>query len=450
MKRRDFLKSTIAASVGAATMPALMLHSQMATAATGQMTFGDYKALVCVYLAGGNDSMNCLIPTDASEYADYAATRQALAIAQNDVLPISPLSSNEYAVGFHPSMSGMRDLFNAGKLGVVANVGTLRQPVTRADKGDISLFPPQLFSHNDQTAHVMRGDLDLQNTTGWMGRAVDLLMSQSTQSPAFSLSGVTLMQTGVNTLPFSLSSSGVVDFTHLTGDGAVKDIRRHALDQILNGVQFDPLEMAYRDKFQSARANIGSVKAALDAASSNVVIPGGNGLAAQLAKVADLISQRNTFGHSRQVYFCGLGGFDTHDRQNQNQPALLQQVSDAMVYFDQRMAELGMQDSVTTFTNSEFGRTASSNGDGTDHGWGGHQFVMGAAVRGGDIYGRLTDNALGSTDHYDDKRGQSIPTLSSDQMSATLLKWFGMGSEVHDIFPLLSNFDTADLGFMRV
>ncbi len=457
MKRRDFLKQALAGTIGMGLATPASILGQFTLArsamASSQASFTDHKALVCIYLGGGNDSLNMVIPTDAT-YSTYAKAKKSLAVAKSDLLPIVPLRSNTYAVGLNgtkvdgsPILTGMQNLFSKkGQLGIIANVGTLRQPTYKKDIGNLAALPPQLFSHSDQTAHWMRGSLDISQSSGWAGRMADMIADTASISMNFSINGTNLLQTGLTT-PFVLGNNGVTDFTALQKGS----LRQQTLDRLLHQAESmnNPLVAEYAKSAEKIQANVAFVKGVLDKApTSGIAVPTDNPLATQLSYVAQLISQHQALGQNRQCFFVKLNGWDTHDNQIDEHPALLKQLDDALWYFYRRMIELKKLNSVATFTMSEFGRTLTANSDGTDHGWGGHHIVMGGAVNGGDIYGALPDLTLNGPNDFGD--GRMIPTTSADQMNATLLRWFGLtDSQVKELFPNLANFNAYNLGFMN-
>ncbi len=460
MKRRDFLKQTLAGTIGIGLATPASILGQFTLArsamASSQTTFNDHKALVCIYLAGGNDSLNMVIPRDAT-YNTYASAKKSLTVAKEDLLAIAPLRSNTYSVGLNgtqldgkPVMSGTQNLFSRkGHLGIIANVGTLLQPVSKQDINDLTVLPPQLFSHNDQTAHWMRGNFKLDVSTGWAGRMADMIAdTEANASMNFSINGTNLLQVGQNSVPFVLSTNGIIDFTALKNF----PLRQKVFAQLSQQAESanNLLVAEYAKSTTQIQDSVTFVKGILDdAPTSGVTIPEGNPLAAQLNYVAQLIGQHQALGQNRQCFFVKLGGWDTHDNQIEEHPALLQQLDEALWYFYKRLIELKKLNSVTTFTMSEFGRTLTSNGDGTDHGWGGHHLVMGGAVNGGDIYGTLPDLTLDGENDFGD--GRIIPTTSADQMNATLLRWFGLtNNQVKEIFPNLANFNAYNLGFMNL
>jgi uncharacterized protein (DUF1501 family) len=454
--RRNFLKSLLASSVGlsstgAALSSLALINSTLMNSALAQTTqrFDDYKALVCIFLHGGNDSFNMLIPTANNDYQTYQSIRQALAYQQNTLQPITPISTMPYELGLPNAMSPLQALFQQGDLAFLANTGPLLQPVTKAQAlQDWSILPPQLFSHNDQQKHWQTAWMQQTINTGWAGRMADLLMDTNNPlSMNLSIDGSNILQTGLNSLPYSLDASGVQAFAALNPDNAWNNSRVEAFTQ-LQGANNHLLGQGYSEIYQRAQSNINIVSNAIENASATTINYPTNSLAQQLKMVAQLASSQQILGHQREVFFVGLGGFDTHDNQANQHPLLLQRISEALLAFYDDLKARALFDAVTSFTISDFGRTLSSNGDGTDHGWGGHHIIMGGAVKGGDIYGTLpADLQLNSNDDLED--GRMIPTTSVEQYAATLAKWFGLTSnEITAVFPNLSRFAQTDLGFM--
>jgi len=449
--RRNFIKSILAGSVGLSTASSAFGNMALLNSTVAQSTtrFDDYKALVCIFLHGGNDSFNMLVPTADSEYQTYQSIRQALAYQQNALSTISPISAQPYELGLPNAMSPLQQLFQQGDLAFLANAGPLLQPVTKAQaQQDWSLLPPQLFSHNDQQKHWQTAWPEQTVPTGWAGRMADLIMDTSNPlSMNLSIDGTNLLQTGVNSLPYSIDASGVQTFEALNPEQGWNTQRIAALNQ-LNSANQHKLGRAHSNIFNRAQSNINILSNAIDNAPNSSVNYPKNHLGKELKMVAKLASSQQTLGQPRQVFFVGLGGFDTHDNQATKHPTLLARISDSLLAFNADLKALGLFEKVTTFTFSDFGRTLSSNGDGTDHGWGGHHIIMGGAVKGGDIYGTLpADINLDSADDFGD--GRMIPTTSVDQYAATLAKWFGLSTnEINAVFPNLQRFDQSDLGFM--
>jgi uncharacterized protein (DUF1501 family) len=419
--------------------------------AAGTSGFSDYKALVCVFLFGGNDSWSMVVPRSTAEYNAYARSRQNLAIPQDQLLPVNALNGNGVSYGLHPSMTGIASLFESARCAVVANVGPLITPTTKAQyqAGSVPL-PPQLFSHNDQQDqwHSLRGRT--VSKSGWAGRIADVLAGQvAGQQLALnvSLSGNTLFQAGVSATPYVMGPTGATTFTGFgaTGAGAA---RKAAFQNVVNASYGSVYERAYAGVQQRAVRYADLVNDALAAAPVlTTEFPAGSPLATQLQTVARMIAVRERLGLSRQVFFVATGGFDTHDDQLEDQPGLLGNVSASLDAFYKATVELGVASNVTTFTQSDFGRTLTSNGDGSDHAWGGVQLVIGDAVRGRTLYGSYPTLEIGGP--QDVGGGRFIPAVSSDQYAATLARWFGVAeAQLPTVAPSIGNFAEKDLGFL--
>jgi uncharacterized protein (DUF1501 family) len=455
INRRDFLtnSSAAAAVVTFASTPGLA-YSQVVGA---NAPFNDYRALVCVFLHGGNDSFNMLVPNTTAEYNAYAASRQNLAIAQQDLLPINPLSMapGSEPFGLHPAMGSMQAIFESGRAAFVANLGPLVEPTTVTQFQNQSVvLPSQLFSHNDQQSqwHSLKGAAT--SKTGWAGRIADLIRSNvvnQRMATNTSLSGTSLFQSAESTIAYVMGQSGPLQFDGFSDDpGSILFDQKLAFQSILEAQYESIYERGFADIQRRAVDAADTISAAIRNAENSgaltTVFPG-TPLGAQLSTVAKLILARDELEMQRQIFFVGIGGFDSHDNQNQDQPGLLGGVSDALVAFYDATVEIGAADSVTTFTQSDFGRTLTSNGDGTDHAWGGNQVVLGGAVRGQDVYGTFPVLEIGGPE--DVGGGWMIPSTSSDQYAATLANWFGITDADLDIVaPNLSNFAQRDLGFM--
>ncbi|MDJ0794207.1 MAG: DUF1501 domain-containing protein [Woeseiaceae bacterium] len=448
LNRRDFLKTSGAAALFAAT-PGLA-YSQVVG---GLGPFPDYRALVCVFLFGGNDSFNMLVPNTTAEYNAYAASRQNLALLQNDLLPITPASSSGADFGLHPAMGAIQGLFQSGEAAFVTNVGPLIQPTTRDEIfNDAAVLPPQLFSHNDQQDQwtSLRGNVP--SKTGWAGRMADLMrtgVADQQMSTNASLFGTNLFQSADETVAYVMGPGGPIQFEGFsTTPGDILNEQRLAFLRVLDA-QYDTIyERGYRDVQRRAIDAADRVSSALENAPVfNTPFPQSQ-LGTQLQTVARLIAVRDELQMQRQIFFVAAGGFDSHDDQNQNQPGLLGGISDAIGAFHTAVRdELAIPDNVTTFTQSDFGRTLTSNGDGTDHAWGGNQLVVGGAVNGGDLYGDYPSLALNGPE--DVGGGRFIPSTSADQYAATLAKWFGIpDTDLDVVAPNLINFAQRDLGFM--
>jgi uncharacterized protein (DUF1501 family) len=447
LNRRDFLRTSSAAALFAAT-PGLAYSQVMG----GTGSFNDYRALVCVFMFGGNDSYNMLVPRSNTEYNAYASSRQNLAIPQQDLLAIVPPGQGGVEFGLHPSMGGVQNIFEAGNAAFVTNVGPLVEPTTKADytNGSVTL-PPQLFSHNDQQDQwtSLRGAVS--SSTGWAGRMADLIRTNVTEQQMAtnaSLFGSNLMQSADETIAYVMGAGGPLQFNGFSLDpDSILFQQREAFLRVVNADRGSVYERGFADVQRRAIAAADTVSAAIDSAPPiNAVFPQSQ-LGTQLRTVARLIAVRDQLEMKRQIFFVAAGGFDSHDDQNQNQPGLLGGISDAVAAFYDATVELGVSDGVTTFTQSDFARTLTSNGDGTDHAWGGNQLLVGGAVAGRQLYGNFPVLEIGGVE--DVGGGRMIPSTSADQYAATLAKWFGIPDADLDIVaPNLSNFAQRDLGFM--
>lgn len=460
VQRRRFLQK-LAILAGGSTLLATQSKLQLmktALAAQDYSGINDHKSLVCIYLAGGNDGFNMFAPHETTKYNHYRDIRQALAVPQGDILVAD---NSDY--GFHPSMSDVRNLYNQDKLALVSNIGNLFQPLSRAQykdhvAGDTSiLVPPSLFSHSHQSEIWQTNRAPEVGTTppGWAGLLTDTLASanQAGNLPAStSLSGTNPWQSGVDTQPLRLGAQGLRDFAYLSDDSwpPHQPHRNKLWNEILNLQHQHVFEKQIANSFTSTQSRIAELGGALDnIAEITTVYPERNGLASNLRMIARLISAREELGLKRQIFFVRAGAWDTHGNQTTAHANLLSSLNGAMDAFYQTTEELGKADTVTTFTTSEFGRSSTSNGDGTDHGWGGHQLIMGGAVKGGQVHGTLPDITPGGIDDSDNA-GRLIPTISVDQYGATLAKWMGVAdSDLNSIFPNLNQFTARDLGFMN-
>lgn len=445
--RREFLKASGAAATLAAT-PGLA-YSQVVG---GVGPFTDYRALVCVFLFGGNDSFNMLVPRSSAEYDVYAGSRQNLAIPRGDLLPITAATPDGSLYGLHPSMAGLQGLFGQGRAAFVTNVGPLIEPVTRETFFDGSAtLPPQLFSHNDQQDqwNSLRGNAP--SKTGWAGRMADLIrtgVAGQRMATNASLFGANLLQSAEATVAYVMGPQGPVQFEGFSSDpGSVLYEQRQAFLRVLAADYGSVYERAFAEVQSRAIEAADTVTAAIESAPNLATPFPQSQLGTQLQTVARLIAVRDELEMQRQIFFVAAGGFDSHDNQNEDQPGLLGGISDAIAAFYAATAELGVAEQVTTFTQSDFGRTLTSNGDGTDHAWGGNQVVVGGAVRGGDLYGRYPLLAIDGED--DVGGGRMIPSTSADQYAATLARWFGIPEDdLGVVAPHIDNFAVRDLGFM--
>lgn len=444
LNRRQFLKASAATAF--ASSPGSVFAQGVGMAAP----YTDYRALVCVFLFGGNDSFNMLVPKSAAEYNAYAASRQNLAIDQAALLPINPLTPDGADYGLHPSMAGLQALFESGSAAFVANLGPLIAPTTKAQIETLSVpLPPQLFSHNDQQDqwHSLKGNTI--SKTGWAGRVADLIrtnVADQQMATNASLFGGTLFQSADETQPYVMGPSGPVLFAGFGTDGVLLEQRR-AFERIITANYNSVYERAFAEVQQRAVAAADLVTTAIDRAPALATVFPATQLGQQLETIARLIAVRDELAMQRQIFFVAAGGFDSHDNQNEEQPGLLADISDSLKAFHEATVELNVPQQVTTFTQSDFGRTLTSNGDGTDHAWGGNQVVLGDAVFGREIYGSYPVLELGNDS--DVGGGRMIPTTSADQYAATLARWFGVeDADLGTVAPNLANFAVRDLGFL--
>lgn len=450
----------------------------------------DYKALVCVFLFGGNDGNNIVIPMDATGYADYAAARSFMAIAQNSVLPITASSVQapygSAAFGLHPALTDLQSMFSAGDLAVAANVGPLVRPTTRTQYLNRQVaLPTNLFSHSDQQNEWQTAAANSLTSIGWGGRIADAMQyaNAGAQYPMMvSMAGAPVFTNGNQSVPVTISAqnpsggvtppvTGVTCNTSTSGQGSTANCtsRRNVMQQVLTmdtGISLvqgasDTMTKAflYTDLLNNARSGVAALSN-----SGEYVFPNAQGTPAsfslgnQLRQVAEIIQVRQALGVSRQIFFVSLGGFDTHSNQGTTetavaatQPYLLAQLNAGLRAFWNSLGELGVRDNVTTFTLSDFARTLQPNtNNGTDHAWGNHQFVLGGAVQGGNIYGTFPTLKLGSLSPEDaGSNGRWIPTSSIDQFGAALASWFGVETaNLPTIFPHLPNFNNQKMGFL--
>ena len=456
--RRAFLKRASALSVAGVATPWAINLAAMAEASAAGAT--DYKALVCVFLYGGNDYANTVVPYDVSSYAAYLAARPSFAhtresLAATALTPAAaPVDSagvaHQYALA--PNLAPLAPLFTAGKLGVLLNVGTLVQPTTKLQYTNKSVkLPPKLFSHNDQQS-VWQSSSAEGATSGWGGRMGDLFQAGNTHSTftCVNVSGNAVYLSGKAAVQYHVSTNGSVPLAGLKSPLFGSASASAALRTLITQPRAHMLENEHNIvSKRSIEANEILTGALASTAPLATVFPAGNSLGDQLKLVARMIAAAPTMGTRRQVFFVSIGGFDTHDGMLTDHPVLMTRVGAAMAAFYEATTELGVAEQVTTFTASDFGRTLTGNANGSDHGWGSMHFVMGGAVNGGKFYGTAPVVANGGPD--DVGQGRLLPTTSVEQIAATVGGWLGVSdTDLVAMLPNLSNYNSSvrKLGFV--
>jgi uncharacterized protein (DUF1501 family) len=449
--RREFLKRTAAMSALGIAGPTALNMSAISRVASANAT--DYKALVCVFLYGANDHYNTFVPYDADNYAIYSGFRSTVAtdlsmLGSTVLFPARELpDSKQYA--FAPQLPDMHNLWQQQNLGVLLNVGPLAQPTTKLEyTSGNAVLPPKIFSHIDQQS-IWQSLSPEGSNIGWGGQMADLFISENTNDIFTSISvfGDAVFLSGEASVQYNLTPDGSIQIAPISGSVYGSAAVGASIRQLITAGHSHLIKRAHTDITRRSIAANEILTSALSTV-GEISTPFQSGsLSAQLRMVAQMIAARDALGLKRQVFFVGLGGFDTHNNLNNDHPPLLTEINSAMSAFYSATEELGVSDQVTTFTASDFGRTLSNNNDGTDHGWGSHHMIMGGAVNGGDYYGIAPE--LGNNGPDDVGQGRLLPTTSVEQMAARLGRWFGCSeSELRDIFPSLPLFDDTNLNFM--
>lgn len=454
LSRREFVKRASALSfLGAGAPFALNLASIGAASA---QTAPGYRAIVCLFLFGGNDHTNTIMPYDPAEHTEYVNARQSIAFARDALTPTAtaPVASQgNRPFAFHPALTAFKSLYDQGRLAVVANVGPLVVPTTLAQYRARSVpLPPKLFSHNDQQS-VWQANQPVGEGArlGWGGRLGDLLAAQNGQTifTCISAAGNAVFMSGQEVLQYQVGSNGSIAFNALSGNLYTSSSAGSAYRRVITRASGHLFENQLGQVVSRSISANATLAASLPPASSfTLPIPANNGLAAQLNVVARIIAARGGLGTTRQVFFVSAGGYDNHDFLLDEHNRRLGAVNVAVDAFWQWLQQLQMESSVTLFTASDFGRTLTSNGDGSDHGWGAHHFVIGGAVQGGTIYGTFPQVRFGTPE--DVGQGNLLPTTSVDQYAATLGRWLGVAdASMPDVLPNIGNFGASRyLGFL--
>jgi uncharacterized protein (DUF1501 family) len=469
VSRRQFLRTASMASMAGLTVSPFLLELNGMAAMAQQTSPTDYRALVCIFLQGGNDGHGTVIATDTESFSAFTTARSGapgLAYPQTQLLPITlktPQSGRTFAL--NPYLTGVQNLFNAGRAAIVANTGTLVAPTSKSQiqAGSVPL-PASLYSHFDQTAawQAITATGGSAVHTGWGGATADLISSMNTDASftCISTAGLALFLSGQRSFQLNVTSAGPIPIYGLKQPLFGQQAGSTALANILTADETNHFAKEYEvvvNRSTAAQAALAS--AMLPAGAEGVANPPQyldpttnklvtNNLAISLQTVARIIGGRASLGVTRQIFYVELGGFDMHDNQAPQHAKLLTQLGQALEYFDSIMTTAGLNNNVTTFTASDFGRTLTANSDGTDHGWGSHHIVTGGAVSGGDMYG--TYPVIGSNQANDMGAGRLIPTTSVEQYAGTLARWFGLSdSQVREVFPNFANFGSSPyLGLM--
>ena len=449
--RREFLRQSSALAIAGSAAPFAMNLASIG-AASAQVA-GGYKALVCVFLYGGNDTHNTVVPVSAPAYNTYAGTRGSLALQPAQLTTLSPIFPGGLQLGLPNELAPLATLFEAQRCAIVANVGPLIVPTDRTSFFNNSVpKPAKLFSHNDQQS-TWQASAPEGATYGWGGRIGDLLAAQNGNATftTINLTGNAVFLSGQQIQPYQLDPAlGAIPFNgvvgnSLYGSGAGNTALRNILTRSHASLMQNELGKVNQRSLDSQVALSTALAAPIAPAPPG--LPANNQLAQQLQMVAKVIYARSALGAARQVFLVSMGGYDTHANQSATHPGLLTQLAQAIAWWQTTIDQLGIANDVTLFTASDFGRALTPNSEGSDHGWGAHHFVVGGAVNGRQVYGAYPD--LTTSASTDAGNGRLIPTTSVEQYAATMAKWMGVTpANLPVILPNLVNFSQQDLGFM--
>jgi uncharacterized protein (DUF1501 family) len=448
--RREFLRRASALSVAGSATP-LVVNLAAMSAASAQTMPTDFKALVCVFLYGGNDHSNTIVPFDNANYQLYAQSRTNLALAQNTLLPLATATNPSMVgrqVAMRPEMVPLKGIYDQGKAAVLANIGPMRAPMTMAQYRNNSVPRPMgLFSHNDQQSDWQSFGPE-GTRIGWGGRMGDLFASANSYQnvTAISTSGAAVFVSGSSVAQLQLGNNGAQGIPALQANANVFSTTSASapLKDIMTAASAHVLANDYNKIVKRSTEAAAAINTALGAVTLTTQFPG-TGLGNQMRNVARMIAARQALGARRQVFHVSIGGFDQHSGLVAGHGPLWTQISGAMAAFYNATVELGIANNVTAFTASDFGRTLDSNGQGSDHGWGAHHMVVGGAIKGGEMYGTWPDTVLRGPN--DVGRGNLLPTTSVDQLVGTFATWFGVpAGSMKDVIPSATNWPSLDLG----
>lgn len=435
LSRRRFLQSTAALSAATLSTPSLALPQKN--------TVDGHKALVVIFLHGGNDAYNMIVPTSIDAYADYHAARPKLCLTETEIIPLPIATDNHIALGIHHKMSALAELFNNGEATALINSGQLLAPTTASAIATNQVALPQfLMAHNMQQNLWQTGSNGHNNPLGWAGRMMDMLNLRSELSPLIGLNGDKRLLRSQSLGQTVVSDQGVTKYAEWKDEVKLDQYFAHFTERGYDNIY----SRHFAKVMQQSVSENDVLKQVLAAHPATAVYPETK-LGKQLSMVARLIDARQTLSQQRQVFFVGLGGFDTHVNQKTVHDELYTEISEAMAAFNQDMHAQNVHQQVTTITMSDFGRRIQANESGTDHGWGGHQLVMGGAVQGGQAYGQWPNLAPGSEDDFN--HGRIIPSMAADQVNASLCRWFGLNDQqILTLFPHLTQFNSPYVPFI--
>jgi uncharacterized protein (DUF1501 family) len=454
MNRRSFLRTGNCALIGSTSILNTLLNLRLASTVAAQNPApGDYKALVCLFLNGGNDSFNMLLPTTSGEYSTYAATRSNMAVPLESALNITPDNTPGRTFGVHPAMPHLQAMFDQGDAAFISNVGTMIQPTTRKQYISRSVpLPIHLYSHGDQVVQWQTAINQGQTSvSGWAGRMADIMLSSSPSAGDFfgiSVAGRSLFQVGRNFGSYPISPSGAPVLHEKSSPLAFDQRRNEAIKSAVDMEYSNLFHRVYAKEVKRSFDLEGQFNSAYQTSTLTTVFPS-TSIGQQLAAVARSIKARTALGSSRQTFFVQDTGYDHHAGLLTGHPPRLSQIDDAVKAFRDAMVEIGLHDEVTLFSVSDFARTLRSNGSGTDHAWGGNQFIIGGAVKGKNLYGDYPTGLTMGSGQDIANNGILLPTTSADQYFAELATWFGISAtDLPSVLPNIGNFTTNSVDFL--